>query len=201
MVVCGAMSEGMGIFKVLDISWDSHIANSSNMVDSRNYQQRSQTPTQVLQLLTGQAYYHPPIGMNAYETVNTVTKARPDIGKFLLVKKGKITSVQPHILLALKQPLLPFHSVLSGPLKRVCPVNTHRTLWLTKPLPDMNSDKWCSMVANNPKVVAISVSQKNTSHSIFTITTAYIASQKLIFTYKCDFQLLTLTHTLPLEHA
>lgn len=151
-------------------------SGSSNMVDSRNYQQRSQTPTQVLQLLTGQAYYHPPIGMNAYETVNTVTKARPDIGKFLLVKKGKITSVQPHILLALKQPLLPFHSILSGPLKRVCPVNTHRTLWLTKPLPNTNSDKWCSMVANNPKVVAISVSQKNPSHSIFTITTAYIAS-------------------------
>ena len=161
---------------------DSGDASSDDVTGTENLhygnqQQRVRAQFQNLELLAGQACYHPPTGMNAYETVDTVTKTRPDIGKFLLVNMGKITSIQPHICLALKQPLLPSHPVLGSPLKRVCPVNTHRTIWLTKPIPNMNSDKWCSMVANNPKVVAISVSQKDPSHSIFTITTAYVASQ------------------------
>ncbi|MCP5014918.1 MAG: NADAR family protein, partial [Ketobacter sp.] len=117
--------------------------------------------------------YIPPQGMQAREVIATVTSQNPTLGRCLAYEKGKITSSNPEALKALKSPLLPDHPSLCKPLNRFLPTGTVESHWLSSPIPNMAGIS--ATIASNPRVVHVSKHDKNSTHTIWHITTGYVA--------------------------
>ena len=121
--------------------------------------------------------YLPPAGLTARGVIETVMDQKPDIGKKLIYVKGKVTSTDPAVLHALKMPLVPKHPVLNKPLKRFLPKGTIQKQWLSPPVP--NNQGTGVAIATNPRVMHVSIHEKNPTHTIWNIVTTHIHNPKV----------------------
>ena len=126
-----------------------------------------------LALLPVKGLYIPPQGMQAREVISTVTSQNPTLGRCLAFEKGKITSSHPEALKALKGPLLPGHRSLGKPLSRFLPAESVKSHWLSTPLPNTACN--ATTIASNPRVVHVSAHDKNSTHTIWHITTGQLS--------------------------
>lgn len=126
-----------------------------------------------LALLPVKGLYIPPQGMQAREVIATVTSLNPTLGRCLAYEKGKITSSHPEALKALKGPLLPGHRSLGKPLSRFLPAESVKSHWLSTPL--ANTACNATTIASNPRVVHVSAHDKNSTHTIWHITTGQLS--------------------------